>query len=174
MSSPMRRWSIRWSVSASALRSSHAGLKHLLTAEGQQLAGEGGRASRRCTDFLHVRALAIPCGKFLEEQITESGDGREYVVEVMRDAAGEATHGLEALRLPELVFEGALLGYILSKTLYPVGLPGGSAHHPQAEADDDRSAVSASPGHLSRRDVAVLELPEQLRALVGIGVDLGD
>jgi len=47
-----------------------------------------------------------------QEEVGEADDRGQHIVEVMRDAAGELTHGLHLLPLGDLQLERALLGRV--------------------------------------------------------------
>src|SRR5947199_10619283 len=53
----------------------------------------------------------------LEKKFRVTGNHNQQIVEVMRDPAGQAAHGLHLLRLTQLLFQGATLGDILRDDL---------------------------------------------------------
>ena len=62
MSSPIRRASIAVDVGDDRVEVEHARLQHLLAAEGEQLAGQRGRAPAARLDLLDVPRRARSCG----------------------------------------------------------------------------------------------------------------
>ena len=84
-------------------------LQDLLAAEGRELSGEPGGALARLLDLEHVGALRIVGVHVAQQHLAEPEDGRQQVVEVVRDAAGQLTDDLQFLGLPELFFELPLL-----------------------------------------------------------------
>src|ERR1019366_1610224 len=77
----------------------------LAPSEGEQLLGEGGRAFAGAADFLNRRSLGIVCRKVVEEHVAVAVDDGQQVVEVVGDAAGEASDGLHFLRLQQLLLQ---------------------------------------------------------------------
>ncbi len=76
-----------------------ARLKHLLSAEGEELAREGRGAITRVVDLLQVRAHGVVRAEPLQEGVGVAEDHGEQIVEVVRHAPGEAADGLHLLRL---------------------------------------------------------------------------
>ncbi len=87
-------------------------LEHLLPAEGQELAGERRRAVRGAVDLQHVEPALVVVADRPQQQLGVPDDGREEVVEVVGDAAGELADRLHLLRLPELFLQDLLLGHV--------------------------------------------------------------
>src|SRR5690606_7719855 len=83
---------------------------HLAPGECQQLPGEFGRATCGALDLLHVLHVHAPAGGALLNQVGVAEDGGEHVVEVVRHAAGQASHGFQLLGLCEPSFEQAAAG----------------------------------------------------------------
>ena len=75
----------------------HPDLEHLPAREGEELAGQGGGALRRGQDLVHVRPARVGLAEIVPHEAAEGEDGREEVVEVVRDPAGELPHRLEPL-----------------------------------------------------------------------------
>ena len=84
----------------------HAPLEHLLTAEGEQLLGEPGRALRRHLDLGGVAVRRFVGRQLLDQEFAEAEDHGQQVVEVVRDAAGQAADGLHALGMAQPVLGG--------------------------------------------------------------------
>ena len=81
------------------------GLQHLAPAEREQLVGELSRALGRTADLAEVvgeRRIAV---RALQQQRGVAADRGQQVVEVVRDAAGEAADALELLRVQQLVLQ---------------------------------------------------------------------
>ncbi len=93
------------------LRSSGFGPDHLMAAERQQLTRERGRALRRRGDFGGRRVERMLGPQAAGDQFRVADDHRQQIVEVVRDAAGEAADRFELLRLMELRFEARVLGF---------------------------------------------------------------
>src|SRR5205823_9201639 len=89
-------------------------------------------------------AFGVPRRQVAQQQLRVAEDGRQQVVEVMRNAAGELAHGLHLLRLAELLLEVALIA--------DVALRAPDAHQVAVfdEADDviEKNARPAIPGTL--------------------------
>ena len=89
-----------------------ARLEHLLAAEGEELPRQVGRAMRGLVDLgqLHPRRVLRlqPSGG----ELRVAQDGRQQVVEVVGDAAGQPSHRFHLLRLAELLFDGAALRHV--------------------------------------------------------------
>jgi hypothetical protein len=95
-------------------------IRRSLTREGEELPGELGGPAGGAVDLLELGGGPLGLGA---QQRRVARDDREQVVEVVRDAAGEAPDRLHATRLLELLLEAALLGDV---------------------ADDERGRVDAS------------------------------
>ncbi len=99
---------------------------------GKELGREDGGPAGRALGLLHVRAdPAIPRQRpQREDQVAD--DGRQEIVEVVRDAAGEIADRIHLLRLQQLQLEAPPLGHVLDDTDELVSRPG-------------RSGLQASP-----------------------------
>ena len=84
-------------------------LQHLFPAEGEQLTGESRRPVRGPVDLQHVEPALVLVVDRPQQQLRVSDDGRQEVVEVVGDAAGELADGLHLLGLAELLLEDLLL-----------------------------------------------------------------
>jgi hypothetical protein len=69
----------------------------LMSAEREQLPGDAGRTRRSLEDLVEVVASLIVVGEVPVQELRIPADRREHVVEVVRDAAGKLTEGLELL-----------------------------------------------------------------------------
>ena len=92
-----------------SLRSIGFGPDHLVASERQQLTGERGGALRGRGDLGGRRVERMLGPQAAGDQFRVADDHREQVVEVVRDAAGEAADRFELLRLMELRFEARVL-----------------------------------------------------------------
>ena len=81
----------------------HLRLQHLPPAEGQQLLRERGRPLAGALDFKHLLDGGLVAGQRIVKQAAVADDGREQVVEVVSDAAGEPADGLHFLRLAKML-----------------------------------------------------------------------
>ena len=61
--------------------------------------------------------------------IPPSQYGADHVVKIVRDSAGQLAEGLEFLRLPQLLFQGAALGHIPRNGGDEARLPGLRVFH---------------------------------------------
>ena len=59
------------------------------------------RSLRRSTNLLHVAPGQIVGCQLLQQQVRVSEDRRQYVVEIVRDAARQPSHGLHLVGLPQ-------------------------------------------------------------------------
>jgi len=73
------------------------GLEHLLAAEGEELAGQLGGAHGRLPEELDVATHRVLGTEPLEQEVAPTEHDGHEVVEVVRDAAGEAPHRLHLL-----------------------------------------------------------------------------
>ncbi len=79
--------------------------QHALAAEGEQLTGQPGGAAAGGEDLLEVLAHRAVGFEDRQHRLAQAVDDHQHVVEVVRDAAGEAAQGLHLLRLAHLPFE---------------------------------------------------------------------
>src|SRR4030095_16546611 len=77
--------------------------EHLLPAESQELSGEIGRAVCRLLYEFDVRADRIVGAEATQQQLAASDHDGEEVVEVVRDATGEASDGFHLPGLCKLL-----------------------------------------------------------------------
>ena len=117
MSSPIMRVSIfRFSVATS----------FRLTMRGASICLRLKARSWRVSDEARSAALAISCAgprrcgsapEAFEQELRVAGDHHQQVVEVMRNAAGQAAHRFHLLRLAQLLLERAPFGNVLGEQL---------------------------------------------------------
>ena len=80
-------------------------LDDLAPAERQQLPRQRRGRAPRLFDFLHVGAIRFADGAVLLKQIAVAKDGGENIVEVVGNAAGQASHRVHFLRLVILLLD---------------------------------------------------------------------
>ena len=105
MSSPIRRGMSLPMSSTTVLRLSDARLQNLHAAESEELARQRGRAIGGAVDLFDFAGDGIAGRQNVQQQLGVALDDHQEIVEVVRDAAGEATDGFHFLRLAKLVFE---------------------------------------------------------------------
>src|SRR5205085_209362 len=91
------------------------GLEHLLAAEGQKLTGERSGVLSRFDDFSDIVVQGARWFKPRLDQLTVADDGRQQIVKIVRDAAGEPADGLHLLRLHELLFKLFALSNVIRR-----------------------------------------------------------
>ena len=124
----------------------------LLAREGLQLARERGRAGGGFLDFLEVRVQRLVGGHLLDGDFDVAENGLEHVVEIVRDAAGEAAEGFQFLGVRQLRLQRGLFLFV-AKLAGDVALDG-------HEIDD------AAGGVAHRRDGGLLGIQRAVLALV--------
>ena len=107
MCSPIKRCRSDSARVTTLVEIEHLRLQDLLAAEGQQLLGQRRGAFAGPPHLLDVGARGMPGLEFLEHEVAVAEDGREQVVEVVGDAAGQASDGFHLARLLELILERA-------------------------------------------------------------------
>ncbi len=90
----------------------HARLHRLLAREGEQLAHKIGGADGVLVDVVDLAERGIAGLVPHQQELGIADDDGEQIVEVVRHAAGELTHGLHLLRLRELRLQRLLLGHV--------------------------------------------------------------
>src|SRR5437867_7534072 len=85
-------------------------LAALAAAIREDLVDQAARPVRRGENVLRIALEWRACGGLLDEHFGVAQDAAEDVVEVVRDAAGEAADRLHLLRLPEPLLEPRALG----------------------------------------------------------------
>src|SRR6267142_1401913 len=86
----------------------NAGLQDLLTAEGQELPGESGAALDGFFDLGGQRKERAAGFNFFHHHAAIADNYPEDVVEVMGDAAGQASNGFHFLNVAEALLQAAL------------------------------------------------------------------
>ena len=87
-------------------------LEDLPAAECEQLLRQRRSAAAGLPDLLGAFAPRVAFGQLGEQQLAVARDGRQQVVEIVRDAAGQPAHGLHLLRLQELLLEPTAFGHV--------------------------------------------------------------
>ena len=85
-------------------------LQDLFAAEGEQLLSERGRPLPGLLNLHQIRPIRIRFGAVADEQLGVAENGRQQVVEIVRDAAGKPSNALDLLRLRQTLFEQAAIG----------------------------------------------------------------
>ncbi len=117
-----------------------AGLQKLAAAEGEQLAGDFG-GTRGCCRMSRAWIRMAAGSGVLQGQLAGEADGLGDVVEVVSDAAGEASDGFHAMGVVELLFEFALAGDVADIGL-DVLVPGfGVGAERAGDGDAEQTAV---------------------------------
>ncbi len=119
-------------------------LQNLLAAECQQLTRQRCRSLRRSTDLLHVAPGQVVGRQLLEQQVRVSEDRRQYVVEIVRDAARQPSHGLHLVGLPQafLARTERILGFPAFGDVAMIRDNGADGSVPKM-TDEDRFAETA-------------------------------
>jgi hypothetical protein len=125
----------------------HLGAQHLLAAEGEQLRGERSCPVRAPEDLANILAPWIIRRELVLKELGEARDGREDVVEIVSDAAGELAHRFHLLRLAELRLEGASRGDVHDETIGQdasvrlARVARGGSHPSQLARGEDQAAL---------------------------------
>ena len=141
----------------------HPGRRRLLSGEGEQLAGHLRRTERELVDVRDVRGGGTGGVELSERQLRVADDGRERVVEVVRDAAGKLADQLHLLVLQELLLKVSLLLF----GLFEFGNLRHHRHHAGFSVDDGPLAAE----HRPFIGWAVLVIHSELAAFFGIELD---
>jgi hypothetical protein len=108
-------------------------LDQLAPREGEELPCQRGRPLRGAADLAGVFPPGIVGIQVALQQIAESQDRGQHVVQVVRDSAGEAAHRLHAEGLLQVLLGPAPLGEIEHDTGEVVRLVGGGIHRALAD-----------------------------------------
>src|SRR5712691_224016 len=120
-------------------------LEMLFAAEGEELAGESGRAIGGLANGFGFGVQRMFRSELVEENLGISADDHEEVVEIVSDAAGEAADGFHFLGLAELVLEDTALGDVFGDGFENVGGFVAAGDGAPADANGDRGTVFAAP-----------------------------
>ena len=142
----------------------------LLAAEVEQLLRQVARALARRLDLPDVARHPGCRRKIREDEIAVAEDGRQQVVEVVRDAAGELPDGFHLLRLAQLGLEKTALGQIQQRAVDGRRSPGGPGDHGIDEAPDDGSIAPPEAKLLVRDPAGPLELQAERLVLLPLDV----
>ncbi len=124
-------------------------------------------------NLLRVTAQGGLVAELAQQELGVSGDHHEQVVEVMGDAAGEATHGFHLLGLAQLLLQGAALGDVLGEQFEEDGVSLVAESAP-GEAHADHCAVVAQPvGGQALEFLQQVQGVGQAEPLLRIGIQVG-
>ena len=147
--------------------------RHLLPAESEQLMRELASPLSGRLDFLELVAIDS-CRMTGQEQLGVAEHRGQQVVEVVRDAAGELSHRLDLLHLPELFFHQPLFGDIFANHDELGEGPVLVCHSLAAEADGGGAAVLARPLDLEAVEPArSMDLLKDPGALGDVAIERG-
>ena len=148
----------------------HFGGQHLFAAEGQQLPGQRSGALRGIGDFLRRAAQPRIGTEPIEQKLGVAGDHHQQVIEVVRDAAGEAADRFHFLRLTELQLQRSGLGDVFHEDFEGASFfavrnrtPGNSRH-------DRRAILAHALGGQVIEFLPRVKIIGGLKPLLGIGV----
>ena len=110
MSSPMRRASIRLRSSTSALTLEDPRLARLPSREGEELPRQPAGVLAGAQNLAHLDPHVVVEPRAREQELAVADDDAEDVVEIVRNAAGEAPDAVHLLRLAQVAFEPPALG----------------------------------------------------------------
>ena len=82
----------------------HRRVEELLAAERQELARQGGSPVTRLADFPHVVGRRVAWVEPLDDEVGETNDCSQQIVEVVGYAASQAADAFHLLRVPQLIF----------------------------------------------------------------------
>ncbi len=99
-------------VSEHVVEVEDGGPQRLPAREGEELLDEPRRALGVLLDVHDVAERGVRRAVVLQQKVREADDGRQHVVEVVRDPAGELADGLHLLALRDLGFQLGLLGHV--------------------------------------------------------------
>src|SRR5690606_4752092 len=123
----------------------HAELHHLLPSEGEQLTREARGALDRSTNLFRVRTGRMVARQVIQDEPGVALDCGEQVVEVVCDSTCQATHGLHALRLPELFLEYAPRAHVTYYGRYSNGGAGRVRQRGEGDCNRNSGAVAVNP-----------------------------
>ena len=144
--------------------------QHALAAEGEELRRQAGGAAAGGQDLLEVLADGTVGLEDRQHRLAEAVDDHQHVVEVVRDAAGEAAERLHLLRLAHLPFEVLARRVVEDVAVDRHQLAVGVEAPDQALDHRDDAAVDAAQRALvlAHRAVAPYPLDEVGEPAVGI------
>ncbi len=128
-------------------------LRRLLAGKGQEVPHDPAGALRLLVNHLEVAAVFLRDLLLLEQELGETGDRRERIVQLVRHTRHELSDGGELLALNELGLHGLLVGHVLDQhddaLIARRARDAGGVHaHRSAQAlgarDERRGAVAAA------------------------------
>ena len=127
-----------------ALRSTTRGCKTCCRLKARSWRARSRRAVGRLEDLVEVGPLRVVFGERFAGHLAVTADDGEQVVEVVRDAAGEAPYGLHLLRLDELSLQTHLVGDVALHRQVADDPSGGVAHRPDRRVFLEQRSVLAA------------------------------
>ncbi len=151
-----------------------AGLENLAAAEGEQLTGDFGGTRGLLHDVQSLDSMA-GASWLLQRELAGEADGLGDVVEVVGDATGEASDGLHAMGVAELLFELALTGDVpdIALDVLVPGLGVGAERSGDGDAEDAAILLAKAGLEIANLPVAH-KLGEVAVAFGGIDVKAGN
>ena len=146
-------------------------LQDLAPAEREQLARQALRALSRGADLPDVDRRRVVGPEVLQHQLAVAEDGRQQVVEIVGDAAGEAPDRFHLLRLQQLLLGAPHVGDVLGQSDHPVELAAGVVDRERAGAHPAGGAVGTHHAEVTRDRLALLDRLPRLadhRGIVGM------
>ena len=143
----------------------HPGLDHLLPAEREELARQGGGALGRLLDLIDLGAHRVALGQALGDQLPVPGDDVQQIIEVVGDPARQPADGFHLLRLPKLLLELLALRDVVHGD-HRAEVPAVPVQDRLTARDDRaRQAVRGNDGQLGVADLLALQRPEERNRL---------
>ena len=144
MSSPISRVSILKFSVTTAFRSRTLGVSICLRLKASNWRVSAVARFGGVGDFLCGATYGRIGADALQQELAVAGDDHQQIIEVVRNAAGEAADSFHFLGLTELLLERAMFGHILGKQFEERGVvfvTNGSS----GKAHSDRSGVLTNP-----------------------------
>jgi hypothetical protein len=93
-------------------------LQNLPSAHRQKLTRQGRSARGRFPDLMQIRSARVGFFEGEQDELRETTDGRDQIVEVVRDASSESADSLHLLRLAQLLFQLFAAGHVACHAQY--------------------------------------------------------
>ena len=148
--------------------------EHLLAAEGEQLAGQRRGALGGAGDLLRRAAQMRFGAEAFEKKFRVAGDDHQQIVEVVRDAAGEAADGFHLLRLAQLLLERAALGDVFGEEFEDNPFFAAVGDGATGDANDRRAVLAFPFGVQAFERRCRAQIVGEVEPLVGVGIETED